>query len=127
MNQFSASMRRYTSYNLYLLALYVLGWGFTPYDSFFQGLIIGAVLGSYNLWSMYSKTKRLGQAAVEGKKMYTIGTLSRFAVGAIIAIIAIRYPETFHIIGLIIGLMSAYIIILIDSLFQIKSLSQRKR
>jgi ATP synthase protein I len=127
MNQFSASMRRYMQYSLYLLALYVLGWGFTPYDLFFQGLIFGAVLGLFNLWSMFSKTKRLGQAALEGKKMYSLGTLSRFAVGGFAAIIAIRYPETFHIIGLVIGLMSAYIIILIDSLFQIKSLSQRKR
>lgn len=122
MSQFSASMRRYVQFNLYLLALYVLGWGFTPYESIFLGLILGAVLGLYNLWSMYSKTKRLGQVAVEGKKIYSIGTLSRFAVGALIAFVAIRYPDTFHLVGLIIGLMSTYIIILIDSLFQIKRL-----
>ncbi|MBU8905883.1 ATP synthase subunit I [Desertibacillus haloalkaliphilus] len=122
MDQYAASMRRYVQYMLYVVALFVLGWGFTPYDSMFLGLILGSAFSFYNLWSMYTKMKQLGQAATGEKKVYSIGTLSRFAVGALAAIIAIRYPETFHLVGVIIGLMLTYIIILIDSLLQIRRL-----
>ncbi len=46
---------RLRSYILYLLALYVLGWGFTSYKAVFAGLILGTALSLYNLWNLVRK------------------------------------------------------------------------
>jgi ATP synthase protein I len=36
------------------------------------------------------------------------------AVGGIAALIALRYPEDIHIVSVVIGLMTSYIVIMID-------------
>lgn len=67
---------------------------------------------------MLRKVNQLGDAAVKGKAMRSIGTFSRLATAALAVLIATKYPQYFQIIGLVIGLMSAYIIIIIDFLIQ---------
>ncbi|MFL6517019.1 MAG: ATP synthase subunit, partial [Bacillus sp. (in: firmicutes)] len=49
-----------------------------------------------------------------GKKPKSLGSLSRMAVAGIAALIALRYPEQFDMISLVIGLMTSYIVIMID-------------
>jgi ATP synthase protein I len=127
MNEFSSNVLRYTKYTLYLLAVFVVGWGFTDYQVLFQGLISGTLLSFFNLWHLYRQTKTLGQAAVDGTRAFSLGIVPRIAVAVLAGVAIIRFPETFHMLGVIIGLMSTYIIILIDSLFQTKNLSQGKR
>ena len=41
MPEYKFIFKRVRKYILYLLALYVLGWGFTSYQSIFLGLILG--------------------------------------------------------------------------------------
>lgn len=118
MSEYKTSMRRYSQYTLFLLAIFILCWGFTSYQAFFLSLIAGTVLSYYNLWSMLRKVNQLGDAAVKGKAMRSIGTFSRLATAALAVLIATKYPQYFQIIGLVIGLMSAYIIIIIDFLIQ---------
>ena len=74
------------------------------------------------MWNLYRKTLKLGQAAVEGTRTPFFGMISRLATGAVAALAIINFPETFHLVGVIIGLMLTYIIILIDSLIQKKRL-----
>ena len=118
MTSYSGNMRRYVQYTFYLLALLVLGWGFTPYESFFLGFMVGAVLSLLILWSLYSRVKRFGQAVTEGRKMYSLGMLTRFALAIIGVIIATRYPDAIQLYGVVIGLMSTYIIIFLDFIIQ---------
>lgn len=101
-----------------LLAIYSVGWGFTPYKSVFLGLLLGTVLSVYLLWGMYSKVKRFGNAISEKRRTGSLGTLQRMAVAVLAALIATRYPETFHLYSVILGLMTFYIVIMIDSLYQ---------
>lgn len=108
---------RYRSYFFYLLALFVLGWGFTSYKTVFAGLILGTCASFFNLWLLYRKTWQLTSAIKEGKTVYSLGSLSRLASAALVIMIAIRFPEYFHIVSSIIGLAAAYIIILLDFLF----------
>lgn len=108
---------RYRSYFFYLLALFVLGWGFTSYKTVFAGLILGTCASFFNLWLLYRKTWQLTNAIKEGKTVYSLGSLSRLASAALVIMIAIRFPEYFHIVSSIIGLAAAYIIILLDFLF----------
>jgi ATP synthase protein I len=109
---------RYRKYMLFLLSIYVLGWGFTAYQSVFLGLILGTVLSLYNLWVMVRKTVRFGQAIVEGRSARSIGTFSRLASAALAVLISYRFPDLFHIAGVIVGLMTSYIVILIDIIIQ---------
>jgi ATP synthase protein I len=105
---------RYRKYIVFMLSLYVLGWGFTPYPSVFLGLILGTGISLYNLWVMVRKTVRFGQAAAEGKAVRSIGTFSRMASAGLAVIIAFKYPDKFHLISTIVGLMTFYIVIMID-------------
>jgi ATP synthase protein I len=105
---------RYRKYILFLLSFYVLGWGFTPYPSVFLGLILGTGISLYNLWVMVRKTVRFGQAVAEGKAARSIGTFSRMASAGLAVIIAINFPDKFHLISTIVGLMTFYIVIMID-------------
>ena len=127
MDDLQVLFNRHRKYILYLLAILVLGWGFTPYQSIFMGLILGTAVSLFNHWTMIRRTRKLGEAVLEGRKMRSMGTLSRMA-GAIAAVfIAMQYPETFHLISVIIGLMTSYIVILIDALISILFRKDKQR
>jgi ATP synthase protein I len=63
---------------------------------------------------MVRKTERFGQAIVEGRSARSIGTFTRLASAGLAVLISYRYPELFHIAGTILGLMTLYIVIMID-------------
>jgi ATP synthase protein I len=108
---------RQRKYILYLLAIYVLGWGFTDHKSVFLGLALGTALSLYMHWGMTKRVTKFGDAVVAGKKVRSLGTTSRMAAAALGVIIVTRFPEMFHLLSLIIGLMTAYIVIMIDYFF----------
>jgi ATP synthase protein I len=115
MNEIFARQRKYI---FYLLAVYVLGWGFTSYQSIFLGLILGTILSLYNLWILARKMRIFGESMMEGKKVVSLGSFSRMATAAFAVILAMRFPGTFHLISVIIGLMTSYIVIMIDFFLQ---------
>ncbi|MDQ1143564.1 ATP synthase protein I [Bacillus sp. SORGH_AS 510] len=114
MPDFRIMFNRQRKWLFYVLAIYVLGWGFTPYPTVFLGLILGTCFGYLNLWLLVKKTEDFDKKVSQGKKVRSLGSLSRMAVGGIAALIALRYPEYFNIISLVIGLMTSYIVIMID-------------
>lgn len=115
---------RQRKYMFLLLSFYVLGWGFTSYQSIFLGLILGTVMSFYNLWLMARKTEQFGEAIVKGEKARSLGTLSRMATAVLAVMIAMNYPDWFHLISVVFGLMTAYIVIMID--FVLQSFQLRK-
>ncbi|BDG37707.1 ATP synthase subunit I [Saccharococcus caldoxylosilyticus] len=118
MEKFQQMFLRQLKYILYLLSLYTLGWGFTAYKTFFLSLILGTVISIFMLWSLTRKIDKLGQAVLERKKVRTIGTLSRLALAALAAAVALEYPQYFAIVPVVLGLMTSYIVIIIDFLLQ---------
>lgn len=114
MPELQQMFNRHRKYILYLLSLLVLGWGFTPYKSIFLGLILGTVISFFNHWLLIRKTTRFGEAVAGGKKARSLGTLSRMAAAVVGVIIAMRYPEYFHIASYLIGLMASILVIMID-------------
>ncbi|MGB7999898.1 MAG: ATP synthase subunit I [Anaerobacillus sp.] len=120
MTEYTQNFRRYMQFTLYLLAIFVMGWGITSYKALFLGLILGTIFSIYNLFNMFRKINRLGEAAAEGKKAKSLGFLTRLAVAGLAVAIATRYPEHFNLLGVVIGLMITYIIILIDSISKIR-------
>ncbi|RCW77435.1 ATP synthase subunit I [Saliterribacillus persicus] len=114
MEQYQSMITRQRKWMFYLLALFVLGLGFTPYTSIFLGLLLGTVLSFYNLWVMQRKITRFGQAVAHQKGTAGIGTFTRLASVALAVLIAFRYEEYFHLTAVIIGLMTTYVVIMID-------------
>lgn len=117
MPEFQEMYRRQQKWVLYLLSIYVLGWGFTPYQTIFLGLILGTCFSFLNLWLLVRRMKKFDQAITNGKKAGSLGSLSRMATAAIAVIITLKYPEYFYIISVVWGLMTSYIVIMIDYLY----------
>lgn len=114
MPEFQTMFARQRKWMFFLLSFYVLGWGFTAYQSIFLGLILGTSLSLFNLWMMARKIDKFGQAAAEGRTVRSLGSFSRMATGALAVVITLKYPEQFHLISVVIGLMTSYIVIMID-------------
>lgn len=98
----------------FLLALFVLGWGFTEWRTIFAGLILGSLFGLYNFWILVRRMKKFDQTFTEGKKVGSIGTAMRFASGVAAAAVAISLPEQFDLISTVAGLMIPYVLLFID-------------
>jgi ATP synthase protein I len=114
MPEFQTMFARQRKWMFFLLSFYVLGWGFAAQQSIFLGLILGTSLSLFNLWLMARKIDKFGQAASEGRTIRSLGSFSRMATGALAIVITMRYPEQFHLISVVIGLMTSYIVIMID-------------
>src|SRR5690625_3657963 len=87
----------------------------TPFSNFFFGLLLGLGISFYNLWLLQRKTNLLGEAAEREGKRIGLGTISRLASAALGVLIAIKYD--LDIIGFIIGLMTSYVVIIVDFIF----------
>ncbi|WAA09659.1 ATP synthase subunit I [Fervidibacillus albus] len=120
---------RYRKYMYFTLAIVVLGWGFSAYKAFFAGLFLGISVGFLNLWLLKKRTVRLSNAVTKNKTVYSIGTFSRMAYVALAVLIALKYPDIFHLIATIIGFTVSYIVIFIDLiiLFLAKQFRQEER
>lgn len=97
----------------FLLALCTIGWGFTPYQTIFAGIAIGAFFGTYNFWILVRKMDKFDQSVSEGKRVASLGTALRFGSGIAAVAIAILWPEQFHLISTVIGLMIPYVYLLV--------------
>jgi ATP synthase protein I len=106
--------QRSRSYIFFLLSLYVLGWGFTSYKSIFLGLILGTTLGLFNLWLLAKKMDKFGDAVASGGRVPSLGLLSRMATAVLAVMIAVEYPDFFHLYSVILGIVTPYIVIMID-------------
>lgn len=105
---------RQRKWMFFLLSIYVLGWGFTSYQSILLGLVFGTSLSLFNLWLMVRKMGQFGESVSQGKRVRSLGSFSRFATAALAVIVAMKYPEQLHLISVVIGLMTSYIVIMID-------------
>ena len=106
--------KRYLKYTFTLLSIYVILWGVTPYKTEALGMVLGSVIGIYNIWLLSKKTARLGEMVLEERGMKSIGTISRMAAAVLAVAIAMRYPDTFNIFFVVMGLMTGYLVIMID-------------
>ncbi|MEK4530485.1 ATP synthase subunit I [Solibacillus sp. FSL W7-1472] len=98
----------------FLLAICTLGWGFSPYDSIFAGITLGAFFGTYNFWILLRRMEKFDRSISEGTKVASIGTALRFGSGVAAVAIAISLPQYFHLISTVIGLMIPYIFLVVE-------------
>ncbi|MBY0097411.1 ATP synthase subunit I [Mesobacillus maritimus] len=119
MPEIRVMFERQRKYILFLLSFYFLGWAFfTDYQSLFAGLIVGTAVSLYNLWLLARRTWNFGDAVLQGKKIRSLGSFSRFAAAGLVIFIALEYPEHVHLISAVLGLVTSYFVIMIDFLIQ---------
>ena len=106
--------KRYLKYTFTLLSVYVILWGITPYKAEALGMVLGTLIGTYNIWLLSRKTEQLGEMVAQKRGMKSIGTISRMAAAVLAVVIAMRYPDTFNVFFVILGLMTGYLVIMID-------------
>lgn len=124
MSEINQMFQRQRRYMYVLLAVYVLGWGFTSYKSIFAGLALGTVFSFMILLLLARRSQSFDKAVAKGEKVRSLGSLSRLATAAIAAMIALEYEEQFHMASVVAGLMTTYVVIIID--YFIQSFSQHK-
>ncbi|RXJ02701.1 ATP synthase subunit I [Anaerobacillus alkaliphilus] len=122
MGDYIALTKRYTLYTVIIMSLFLVLALVTPYQPIFLGLLLGSIISLSNLWSTYFQVKRLGESVEAGRAKFSLGTLFRIALVLGAVYIAYQYPDNFHFISVVIGLMLTYIIIFINSIFQLKRL-----
>ena len=108
------TFKRQLKYILYIIAIYVLGWGFTGYQTIFAGLILGTAISTFNVWLLMKKSQQVGASAAGGKPSRSIGTASRYAAAVLAVIIALEYPQYINIYTTVLGLVTANVVIVID-------------
>lgn len=118
MNDFESMVDRQRKWMFSLMAIFLLGAVLTPYDRIFLGLLLGNVISYYSLRLLQNRIKRFGETVIEGRSARGFGTLFRIG-GAVLAVyIAIRFEDKFHMIAVIFGLATSYIVILAESIFR---------
>ncbi|WP_112182198.1 MULTISPECIES: ATP synthase subunit I [Paraliobacillus] len=116
MHEYEQMISRQKKWMFYYLAILALGTALTSYHSIFNGLLLGSAVSFYNLWLLQRKMKKLGEAIVNNKKIFSLGTLVRFGSIAVSVLIALEFEQYFHFIAVIIGLMTMYVVIMVDGL-----------
>jgi ATP synthase protein I len=127
MPEFVDMYNRARKWMFYLLAIYVLGWGFTSYKAIFMGLVLGTACSLINLLMLFRRMGKFDKSITNGKKVHSVGSMSRLAMASLAAVIALRWPQFFNIIFVIVGLMTNYIVIMIDYLIHYLNVNKLKK
>lgn len=95
-----------------IIALVLIGVVLASDKVFFFGLLLGTGISYFNLWLLQKKTTILSESDPTDGYKTGFGTISRLAASVLGIIIAIRYDLS--IAGYLIGLMTAYPVIMLD-------------
>ena len=98
------------------MAFCMFGWILSSNHSVFLGLFIGTGASLFNIILLVRRMHAFDKAMEESTNIYGLGTISRMATAIIVCLIAIEYPQKVHLISVVIGLMTAYIVIMADYL-----------
>ncbi|GGM32636.1 hypothetical protein GCM10011351_18340 [Paraliobacillus quinghaiensis] len=121
MQEYQQMITRQKRWLFYYLIIVVVGTVATSFHSIFNGLLLGSVVSSFNLWLLQCRVQKLGEAVVKGKKTMGIGTIVRFTLIVLTLFIAETFAQYFHFFAVIAGIMTMYVVIMIDALlFQLK-------
>src|SRR5699024_8529991 len=95
---------------------------FTKYQPVFYGLLVGILIGFYNVWFFQRKISLFSETIMDSDaKRQGLGMISRFAAVILGAIIALKFDMYFNLIAYLIGFVLLYPVMMIDLiLFQRK-------
>ncbi len=123
-------IKRVIQGTFFILAASFLGWGFTPATEWFAGLILGTFFALLSVLFLAWKVHRVVQAALQykgQKRRVTLGTSSRFSLAILAAIIALQFPDTFSLSGMMIGLLLPTMITYIDAIYMHTKMRKKEK
>ena len=78
-----------------------------------MGLILGTSVSLFNHWHLRENDPSKRCSHIREKNLFT-GTLVRMAAVILAVYIAMENPDVFHFVSVIIGVVTAYAVIMID-------------
>src|SRR5690554_5449760 len=121
MRNYHVLTKKYSLYTTILIIIFLFLAAFLTDTSFYLGLALGSSFSLINLLITYFQVKRVIKTVETGKVKWSLGTLTRIISAIIPVFIATQYQEVFDLIGVIIGLMVTYVMILIEPIFHLRS------
>ncbi len=119
MQTFYTAVRNIIRCVLWSIALIGVLWFLLPdYRLFFQSLLLGSFASLINGLLLYLKVWKITGNIGKTKG---IGMVQRFAVTIIAVFVALRFPELFQIIGVIIGLLVFQVFSIIFVYYNLKN------
>ncbi|MCE4957591.1 ATP synthase subunit I [Macrococcoides caseolyticum] len=116
MSEFHVFFKRYLQYFIYLILIFVIIGVFTK-SSFVLGLVIGTVASAISTFVWYHYLSR----AINSEGLYiSSGMGIRFLIAIMACLFWVRYPDTFNIVGIALGLMLTYVMIIIHGVNSLK-------
>lgn len=118
MGDYEHMIARQRKWMLYLFVLLFIGAFITPYKRIFFGLLLGHVASYYSLRSLQRNIRKFGKAVINEGSPIGLGTFFRLIITGLAIFIAFKFEEEIHIIAVVIGLVTSYVIIVIDQIFR---------
>ncbi|MCM3077520.1 ATP synthase subunit I [Brevibacillus invocatus] len=106
MQTFTAAIRATFRYAFFCVSIVLILWALLPeYRIFLQSLLLGMSGSLMNGAVLFSKVWRVGQSTIDpGVRPKGTGMLTRILVAGFAVFLTIRFPETFVVSGVLIGL-----------------------
>ncbi|MGJ9384723.1 ATP synthase subunit I [Salipaludibacillus sp. CF4.18] len=123
MNDYTSIAKRFSIITLVFVSVSLIVAVLGFYPLFFQGLSLGALFSLFSLLSTYFQVKRVGNSVQSGRVKWFFGTTSRILLFVVAISIAVKFSAYFHLIGVVIGLMFTYLLLLIGPAIFRKSFS----
>lgn len=115
MDEYDKMVKVQRKWMLIFLAILVIGLSVLPYKQILLGLLLGSVVSVFNIWFLQKRVKKFGEAIAGGKSVAGLGTFMRMLTSVLAIAIALRFDHLFHIYATIIGLVSSYIIMMVEA------------
>lgn len=116
MSEFKTFFKQYLQYFIYLILILLLIAMFTHND-FVLGLVIGTVASAISTFVWYHNLSR----AIKSDALYiSSGMGIRFLIAVMACLFWVRYPDTFNLLGIALGLMLTYVMIIIYGVNSLK-------
>jgi len=125
MDEYDKMVKVQRKWMIIYLAILVIGLGVLPYKQILLGLLLGSIVSVFNIWFLQKRVKRFGEAIAGGRSVAGLGTLMRMLTSVMAIAIALKFDQLFHIYATIIGLVSSYLIMLVEAF--IRSAIEAKR
>src|SRR5690625_2938757 len=97
MEEYNHLVERQRKAMLYLLVFFLIGLMVTPFERLFMSLLVGYVIGYYNLRFLQNRIQAYTEAIVTEGKVRSLGTFFRIGLIGLIVLLILRFPDKIHI------------------------------
>jgi len=113
-------IRRIVQASLFILTFSIILWEFTPYKTWFAGMILGITTGTLSSIHIAWKVHRVAEKAIhtEGKqRRANLGTFTRYSLAILATVVALQYPHLFSMPGVATGLLLPIFLAYVDAIY----------